>query len=165
MNFGRFDETNMFHIEKSRIYKELGEGIRTVEFVLKYDEKTIVFLEAKKSCPNIYNRDESHEKALKFEEYYHSITDKFISSLQLYIAAVMGRFQNVSEIGDALMVKNDMQDIKFKFLLVIKNAELEWLAGSMAELNARLLKERKIWRAEIAVLNEELAKEYHLITA
>ena len=39
------------------------------------------------------------------------------------------------------------------------------LAGSMAELNARLLKERKIWRAEIAVLNEELAKEYHLITA
>ena len=36
MNFGDFDETNIFHIEKSRIYKELGTGIKTVEFILKY---------------------------------------------------------------------------------------------------------------------------------
>lgn len=26
MNFGDFDETNIFHIEKSRIYKELNES-------------------------------------------------------------------------------------------------------------------------------------------
>lgn len=35
MNFGDFDETNIFHIEKSRIYNELGTGIKTVEFILK----------------------------------------------------------------------------------------------------------------------------------
>ena len=41
MNFGDFDETNIFHIEKSRIYKELGTGIKTVEFILKYKKDTI----------------------------------------------------------------------------------------------------------------------------
>ena len=41
MNFGDFDETNIFHIEKSRIYKELGTGIKIVEFILKYKKDTI----------------------------------------------------------------------------------------------------------------------------
>ena len=70
MNFGKFDETDLFHIENSKIYKDLGSGIKTVEFVLKYDENSIVFLEAKKSCPNAANRYESEEKEEKFEEYY-----------------------------------------------------------------------------------------------
>mgnify|MGYP007064450104 CR=1 FL=1 len=55
MNFGKFDETDLFHIEDSKIYKEIGSGIKTVEFILKYNEKSIVFLEAKKSCPNAAN--------------------------------------------------------------------------------------------------------------
>ena len=66
MNFGKFDETNLFHIEDSKIYKDLGSGIKTVEFILKYDENSIVFLEAKKSCPNAVNRYESEEKEQKF---------------------------------------------------------------------------------------------------
>lgn len=72
MNFGKFDETDLFHIENSKIYKDLGLGIKTVEFILKYDENSIVFLEAKKSCPNVANRYEAEEKEQKFEEYYSS---------------------------------------------------------------------------------------------
>ena len=71
MNFGKFDDADIFHIEDSQIYKNLGSGIRTVEFILKYDEKSIVFLEAKKSCPNAANRYESEEKEKKFEEISH----------------------------------------------------------------------------------------------
>ena len=37
MNFGQFAEENLFHIEKSKIYKDLGSGIKTVEFILKYN--------------------------------------------------------------------------------------------------------------------------------
>lgn len=48
MNFGRYDEANLFHIEDSKIYKDLGTGIKTVEFILKHNENSIVFLEAKK---------------------------------------------------------------------------------------------------------------------
>ena len=72
MNFGKFDETNLFHIENSKIYKDLGLGIKTVEFMLNYDENSIVFLEAKKSCPSDANGYESEEKEQKFEEYYSS---------------------------------------------------------------------------------------------
>jgi len=47
---------------------------------------------------------------------------------------------------------------------VIKNAEdITWLAGPLAELKARLLQIRKIWGVEVAVLNEELARQYKLI--
>lgn len=163
MNFGKFDETDLFHIENSKIYKALGSGIKTVEFVLKYDENSIVFLEAKKSCPNADNRNESKEKEQKFEEYYSSITEKFIASLQIYLAAILDKFQNSEEVGDRLRTVNSMKDIQLKFILVVKNAEdITWLAGPLAELKARLLQIRKIWGVEIAVLNEELAGEYKL---
>ena len=46
MNFGEFDESNLFHIENSKIYRDLGDGIKTVEFILKYKEDSIIFLEA-----------------------------------------------------------------------------------------------------------------------
>ena len=156
MNFGKYyDEKDLFHIETSEIYKKLGDGIPTVEF--------IVFLEAKKSCPNVANRYESKEKELKFEEYYGSITEKFISSLQIYLAAIMNRYQDTSEIGDNLRSVSNMKDVKLKFILVVKNAEdITWLAGPLAELRARLLKVRKIWGVEVVVLNEELAGEYNL---
>ena len=36
MNFGKYDEKDLFHIETSEIYKKLGDGIPTVEFILKY---------------------------------------------------------------------------------------------------------------------------------
>ena len=37
MNFGKYDEKDLFHIETSEIYKKLGDGIPTVEFILKYN--------------------------------------------------------------------------------------------------------------------------------
>ena len=140
MNFGKFDEADLFHIEDSEIYKDLGSGIKTVEFILKYDENSIVFLEAKKSCPNASNRYESEEKEQKFEEYYASITEKFIASLQIYLAAILDKFQNIEEVGDNLKTVSSMKNIQLKFILVVKNAEdITWLAGPMAELKARLL--------------------------
>lgn len=48
MIFGRYDEANLFHIEDFKIYKDLGTGIKTVEFILRHNENSIVFLEAKK---------------------------------------------------------------------------------------------------------------------
>ena len=47
MNFGVFDEADLFHIEKSGIYKSLGDGIKTVEFILKYHQKGYLHLDIK----------------------------------------------------------------------------------------------------------------------
>lgn len=163
MNFGKFDEGNLFHIENSKIYKDLGSGIKTVEFILKWKKNEILFLEAKTTCPNSANKNESMEKTQKFEEYYSEITEKFIDSLQVYLAAVMGRYQDLAEIGAELRSVDSMKEIRLKFILVVKNAkDITWLAGPLAELKARLLQVRKIWGVEVAVLNEELAKENKL---
>ena len=164
MNFGEFQEENLFHIEKSKIYKDLGDGIKTVEFILRYDKKSIVFLEAKKSCPNAANRYENGGKSEKFEEYYTSIAEKFVASLQIYVAAILNRYPDASDVGVQLQNMTNMKEIQLKFVLVVKNAEdITWLAGPLAELKARLLQIRKIWNVEIAVLNEELARQHGLL--
>lgn len=76
----------------------------------------------------------------------------------------MGEYEDTSDLGRKLQNVTSMQDIQLKFILVVKNAEdISWLAGPLAELRARLLKMRKIWNIEIAVLNEELAAEHKLI--
>lgn len=166
MEFGEFDEKNLFWIENSRIYKNLGQGIRTVEFILKYNKDSIYFLEAKKSCPNPANQNESDEKRLKFEEYFSSITEKFVASLQIYLAAILNKYQNTTEVGSELSSIKSMGNVKLKFILVIKKADdIAWLAGPTVELKARLLPIRKIWGVEIVVLNEELAIEHRLIRA
>ncbi len=164
MRFGAFDEKDLFHMEESRIYRNIGSGIKTVEFVLKYNENSIVFLEAKESCPNAENRFESAEKEEKFEEYYSSITEKFISSFQIYLAALLEKFSDDSEIGFELRNIRSFKNIHLRCILVIKNAQEDWLVGPMAELRNRLFTYRKIWGIDVVVLNDELAREYHLIT-
>ena len=37
MLFGEFNEEDLFHIEKSNIYKDIGSNIKTVEFILSED--------------------------------------------------------------------------------------------------------------------------------
>lgn len=164
MKFGKFDEANLFHIEDSKIYKDLGSGVKTVEFILRHNENSIVFLEAKKSCPNAENRYESEEKTKKFEEYYSSIVDKFVASLQIYLASILNIYSDISEIGENLRNVTDISGLKLKFILVIKHTkDITWLAGPMAELKARLLSLRRIWGVEVVVLNEELARESKLV--
>ena len=82
---------------------------------------------------------------------------------QIYLAAILNRYSDISEVGMNLQKISDMKKIKLKFILVIKNAEdITWLAGPLAELKVRLLPVRKIWGIELAVLNEELAGAYGL---
>ena len=49
VNFGPYAEDNLFYIEKSDLYKSLGAGIKTTEFVLRANElePAILFVEAK----------------------------------------------------------------------------------------------------------------------
>lgn len=164
MDFGDFHEEDLFEIEKSELLKSLGAGIKTVEFILLGVNKNIIFLEAKKTCPNEKNMHDTQEKERKFEEYYSSIVQKFTESLQVYMAAVLKRYGEQPEVGDNLKKIKDYQKRGIRFVLVIKEADIEWLAGPKAILEKRLLSLRKIWGIEVLVLNYDLAKRYKLIS-
>jgi hypothetical protein len=162
MNFGEYDINDLFRIETSRIYEELGSGIKTVEFILKQNNN-ILFVEAKNSCPNAANKNESDEKKVKFEEFYSDVPEKFVDSLQVFLACLTERYSDISEVGISLVERKILKNIKLRFVLVITSAEIEWLAGPKAILEERLIKYRRIWDAQVVVLNQELAREYRLI--
>ena len=61
IDFGPFQDDDLFCIEKSQLYHSLGKGLKTVEFILLRNAgKNIILLEAKTTCPNrkisIYER-------------------------------------------------------------------------------------------------------------
>jgi hypothetical protein len=162
MDFGAYEINDLFRIETSRIYKDLGSGVRTVEFILKQNNN-ILFVEAKKSCPNAANKDESHEKKVKFEEFYSEMLEKFVDSLQVFLASLTERYSDTSEVGMNLVGQKTLKNINLRFVLVITSAKLEWLAGPKAMLEEILIKYRRIWNVQVVVLNQELAREYKLI--
>lgn len=163
MQFGCFQEDNLFHIEKSKLYQKLGDGVKTVEFLLE-SNNDILFVEAKRSCPNSTNKNKTVEKAEKFEEYYTSITDKFVDSLQIYAASILGRYDDITEIGSNLIKPDGLKNVRLVFILVIKHADdITWLAGPMAELRRRLLRFRKIWGVEVLVLSESMARDKNIL--
>lgn len=164
MEFGEFQKEDVFQIENSKLQQSFGEGIKTVEFILLHNHNKLLFVEAKKSCPNRNNRDENEEKAKNFEKYFSDISDKFIDSLQMMLNVFLQRNKNFEEIGKNITEQKNYAKIAFRFILVIKDAEgEEWLAGPKEELEARLLRWRKLWKTDILVLSEELATKHGLI--
>lgn len=164
VTFGPFAEEKLFHIEKSAIYQQLGEGIKSVEFVLCRKKNILIFLEAKTTCPNAATRDRSAEAKARYEAFYADVAQKIEDSVKLTLAALLGRFADVNDIGD--FIHNcDLSSTKLKFILVIttpKATEL-WLPGPKAELERRLLSLRKIWKLDVVVLNQQMAIDAGLI--
>ena len=52
---------------------------------------------------------------------------------------------------------------KMIFLLVVKRLEDKWCQELQAALQKELQHLRYIWKADVLVINEALAKRYHLI--
>ncbi len=74
MRFGPFDEEDIFLIEKSQLYKSLGENIKAIEFVLCQQKNAICFIEAKSSSPKPYNNEDFNPFILElYEKFAHSI--------------------------------------------------------------------------------------------
>lgn len=165
--FGPFHEADLFHIEKSEILEKLGSNIKTVEFVVvRKDNKALLFVEAKKSCPNSAHRYDSRERKQKYEKYFTDIVQKIEDSILVTLAAILGRYRSTDEIGKNMQGMTALAKRPLQFVLVLTNPEIDisWLSGPKAELEKRLLSIRKTWGLEVIVMNRELAEKYHLIT-
>ena len=68
VDFGPYREEELFHIEQSKLYQDLGQGLKATEFVLQADNN-IIFVEAKTNAPNPENKDDS-SKAPKVRDVF-----------------------------------------------------------------------------------------------
>ena len=51
VDFGPYREEELFHIEQSKLYQDLGQGLKATEFVLQ-PQKNIFFVQPKKNPQN-----------------------------------------------------------------------------------------------------------------
>lgn len=164
MVFGEYKEDSLFCIENSELQKSCGENVKTVEFAILIDKRNLCFVEAKSTFPNPANRSADQKMKMKFEEYFQDITEKFEDSFQMVLSGILQHTDKLNGMGTEIKNIKNLSGIKINFILVVKKAEdVAWLAAPKAELEARLIKMRKIWNVDIKVLNEALAKKLGLI--
>lgn len=157
MIFGDFEEDKIFQIEKSKLHNKIGNGIKVVEFILLKNVNELNFIEAKSSSPR-----PTEDNFIRFNEYTGEISDKFIHSFNLYYSVILKRNENYQEIHNNFF-ELDNSKIKLKFILVIKSHEIEWLMPISDALKKNLSYYHTIWKSEIIVINEEIAKKYNLV--
>lgn len=97
-----------------------------------------------------------------FDKYIDEISDKFQDSYQLFLASVLGRRKSENMGKEVRGFKADSSNIKF--VLVIPTHKFDWLVALNDALKKQLRKTISIWNIEIAVMNEELAREHGLLT-
>lgn len=161
MQFGEYNENQIFYIEDSEQYKQKlrQNGVRSCEFVLLRGNR-LCFVEAKKSCPNQITANSSNEKKTKYHEYIQEIVEKMRHSLNLYANILMKRY---SQDGVSEQMKN-VKDLDIRLVLVVKNAETVWLDPFRDKFRNELRKEMQIWKIpEFIILNEEQARKRHFI--
>lgn len=163
MTFGPFQDSSVFQIEKSTLYtsKFRPHGIKTCEFVLQRNRK-LYFIEAKKSCPNQEAAMSDANKREKYDEYIHDIAQKMRDSLHLYTSILLKCNQSNELSGE--MDVSDLSDLKIRFVLVVKEAEPEWLIHYPDIFQNELRNEMKIWKIpSFAVITEAKAREKQLL--
>ena len=161
MQFGDYEKEQVFYIEKSRQYTEKlrGKGIKICEFLLLRENK-LYFIEAKKSCPKQIAADTEEEKREKYKQYIQGIILKMKHSLMLYSNIILRRY-SMDNVPEAL---RDLSKADVRLILVVKNAEKEWLAPFQDIFNKEMRDEMLIWNIpSFMVINDEIARKKHFI--
>jgi len=153
-----FIADNTFYIEESTLFKNIGDGIKSVEFIRVIDDK-LLFVEAKTTFPNPNNP--SIDNYQKFLSEANDICEKFIHSLNILASVKVCTTEEVFPDDFILPEK-----VIIVFILVIKNHELKWCKPIKKKIISTLpLYLKKIWKPEIYVINKNMAIKYNLIIA
>lgn len=158
MHFGEFDEKRVFQIEASELYRNIGKGIKVVEFISASDVSKLEFVEAKSSSPRPLKNNRE-----RFDEYIDEIYSKFVDSFNLYYSSIFRRNRGYNEMSNEFFGL-DNSIVKFIFILVIKDHKKEWLMPINEALKKRMIKHSSIWKSKVIVLNEDGAKKQGLVT-
>ena len=109
--FGEYDESDIFRVEQSKVYKSLGANVRVVEFVLRHKNNEFILIEAKSSSPKPGSQDD-------FDVFIDEITDKFIHTIDLYFSLIIKRLDDIEHEMPLGFKAADYSNAKIKLLLI-----------------------------------------------
>ena len=162
MQFLDFGTDNCFRIEDSRLYRQSLRhlGYKTVEFVTfrangNPDEGKLLLVEARTSLRLERQSD-------KFADEISDISQKFIDALQIICGAWHGGRKNKVSLPANFGIFRE-NGRKIVFVLVVKNSEQRDLLTVSDAIYKRLLRESRLWKFDVKVLNEELAIKENLV--
>jgi hypothetical protein len=122
LTFGPFPDDACFPVERSPLYRGLGEGVKTVEFLLARKPKRgridLLFVEAKTTAP----RTESHDQ---FEKYFADLREKMLGALLLFVGARLGRHGTAAREIPAELRTMSLRTGGIRFVLVVTTAREE----------------------------------------
>lgn len=187
VSLGNFNDQDCFHIEESKIYKNLlPYGIKTTECILVKNEK-LLFIEVKKSAPTVEVSSKCKEckqlilekqscvacqqRVSPWNQYVAELETKFQHTLVIYLLACIGRYELDSDESEVISYQNQQMNLRDReiILLLIITTEQEWALNKdnieqiQSQLRRQLNPLLKLWRAELVVLNRDMADKKHLI--
>lgn len=159
MTFGEYDKDSFFRIEKCIQYTEKlkNSGVKICEFLLLKGNK-LIFVEAKKSCPNSKNAEICESARIRYDKYIDDVVQKMRNSLSLYSGILLKRY--TMQGMPINLCTNDISGLDIVFLLIVKNADDGWLVPMRDDLSKRMRAEMNIWKIKhFFVINEVKARE------
>lgn len=157
MLFGPMDEEQLCHLEEIPQYKQMGEGVKMAEFAYsKSKVQRLVVLEAKTSFANPCSGNSQD-----FSTDIGDVVDKFTNAFDL-----LGRMALCKDLPSGFH-KIDYRQIEYRFILVIKGHEKDWLHPVKDALEQKLSHVARVARLcqfSVCVLNEEMAARWGMLS-
>lgn len=169
MDFGPFEETDVCYIEQSNLYQQIKENVHMVEFILKKND-SLIFIEAKSSSPRQLKvsteiiRNDKTEEVEYPTPYILEICNKLTNALNLFLSANLKCIEDEDNQILSFVDFTNIENYKMKFYLIINGHEVGWLTAIQDILQKELLAQSKIWKIEVKVLNDDIARQYQLIS-
>lgn len=154
-----FADDDVFRIEKDELVCGCS-GLKACECVVLISPR-IAFIEAKPSTPNPNSGE-------RFNEFIDDIKQKSTDSLNLFEGIKTGHLGEEALMRLPLNLRNaEIHTNDYLIYLIVHGHRLDWLSGLQDALREALrdvIKEWNLRDSNVKALNEEIAKELHLIT-
>lgn len=151
-----FPDADCFRIEHSPVHKELGEGIKICEAIVRIDD-SIVFIEAKSSFPQPGSKEDF---SARVAEAY----DKFLNSILIYLGLQTQRPYKNKQIPANLIIAEPTSNLKIKCYYIIHGFQRDWLPPVNEAIGLSLSKIKKTLLIDsIMVINDTVARNHGLI--
>lgn len=155
MTFGPFDPDRVFRIEESAFL--CSKSLKVCEFVWLTPQDNLMLIEAKSSVPN------PRKSPQEYDEFFVKIFEKLDNSLQILAAGFLGRNNELTqEIGSLAAINPLGPERRIMLYLVIPGIPDEHLPPFSDKMASILRRQSQIWRAEVRVINERLARKVGL---